>query len=135
MEVLNCVMGISLKDLDVSPTDRIVLAQLCRHIYKDVSKEYWCNPSYETISTTTGYSPSRLSLAIKKLAEKGYINVVRRQTSSKYIINVPLILEKHQLWKDSFKKDKPKPDTKDYVKTRPMVIEQEPEEEDDDYPY
>ena len=121
-------------DLGLCQIDKSVLVALTWHIYKDTSKRYWCNPGHSLLCAELDLKPRRIVQAIKTLSEKGYIIVTKTRLKNNYEINLPLILEKHQLWKDSFKKDKPKPDTKDYVKTRPMIIEQETEE-DDDYPY
>lgn len=105
MGVLNCVAKTRIKDLGLKMIEKSVLVALCMHIYKDTSKSFWCNPSHDLIGSEVGAGKQSVSNAVAKLKKFGFVKVVEEKgTSNVYHINVPLILEKHNLWRKSFGK-------------------------------
>ena len=105
MGVLNCVAKTRIKDLGLKMIEKSVLVTLCMHIYKDTSKSFWCNPSHDLVGSEVGAGKQSVSNAIAKLKQLGFVKVVEEKgTSNVYHINVPLILEKHSLWRRSFGK-------------------------------
>jgi hypothetical protein len=106
MGVLDCAAKTRVSDLGLKQTEKAVLLTLCMHIYKDISNGYYCNPAIPLIASETGLTDRTVSRCIVVLRELNYIKSSATKYSNTYYINAEKIIEKHNMWRQSFK-DKP----------------------------
>lgn len=106
MGVLDCAAKTHVDDLGIKSSDKLILLALCMHINKDISKGYWCNPSHGLLEREIGFKQRKISDSIALLQELGYIKSQSSKYSNTYYINAALIVEKHNLWRQSFKDNK-----------------------------
>lgn len=103
MGVLDIASKTHIEDLGIKSTEKLILLALCMHIYKDISDGYFCNPSHALLENETGFKSRTISQSIGILQEKGYLKSQSSKYSNTYYINAVLLMEKHNLWRQSFK--------------------------------
>ena len=102
MGISDCLLKTRLVDLGIDATDKAIFLQLCGHIRKETNDGYWCNPSHALLESECGFKSRRISMAVAKLRELGYVKTVVTKSSNIYYINASLIVEKHNLWRAHF---------------------------------
>lgn len=106
MGVLDIASKTYVEDLGIKSTDKLILLSLCMHIYADISNGYFCNPSHALLEKETGFKARTISQSIGVLQSEGYLKSQASKYSNTYFINVALIMEKHNMWRQSFKDKK-----------------------------
>jgi len=103
MSVLDCAAKTHVEDLGLLSTEKQVLLILCMHINKDITDGHKCNPSLALISKEVGVKPRQISKIVASLIKKKLIKIHAGKFSNTYFINVAMIVEAHNKWRESFK--------------------------------